>query len=192
MHPGRVAILALATMAAAAATPRAQNRPIDTAGSTLTVNVYKAGLFSTFADNHVIRARVARGSISADGGPGVELTVRCADMTVLDPGLPADKRADVQTRMLGPDVLDSAKYPDITFKSSAIEAAGPDRWSVTGRLTIHGVTRAITFPVTRANGRYAGTVLLKQREFGIQPISLFGGTVKVKDELKVSFDILPR
>lgn len=191
MQPGRVVVLAVAMVAAVAA-PRAENGPIDTAGSTLTVFVYKAGLFSPFADNHVIRAPIARGSMSVDGERAVEVAVRSADLTVLDPDLSADKRADVQTRMLGPDVLDSRKYPDIAFASSTIESTGPDRWNVTGRLTIHGQTRATTFPVTRANGRYRGTVMLKQRDFGIQPISLFGGTVKVKDELKVAFDILPR
>jgi polyisoprenoid-binding protein YceI len=86
-------------------------------------------------------------------------------------------------------VLDSGKYPDITFRSTAIESAGADRWTVTGRLTIHGQTRPITFSVVRQDGSYRGTVTLKQRDFGIQPISIMGGTVKVKDELKVQFQI---
>ena len=93
-------------------------------------------------------------------------------------------------RMLSSEVLDSRKYPDITFTSTAIESAGPDRWMVTGRLSIHGETRSTTFPVARQGGRYRGTVVVKQRDFGIQPISIVGGTVKVKDELKVEFDIV--
>ena len=61
--------------------------------------------------------------------------------------------------------------------------------SVTGRLTIHGQTRSITFPVARVNGRYQGEVAIKQRDFGIEPIRIAGGAVKVKDEMKVQFDI---
>ena len=183
--------LALWTLAASGA-PSAETRPIDTERSTLTVFVYKSGLFSAFADNHVIRAPVAGGSISTDAPLGVEVSVRAMDLKVLDPGLSVGKRAEVQTRMLGPEVLDSMKYPDIAFTSTAIEAAGADRWTVTGRLTIHGATRPTTFVVTRQDGRFRGTVALKQRDFGIEPISIVGGTVKVKDELKIEFDIVAR
>jgi polyisoprenoid-binding protein YceI len=92
--------------------------------------------------------------------------------------------------MLSSEVLDARKYPDIAFTSTAIESAGPDRWTVTGRLSIHGETRSTTFSVVRLGGRYRGTAVVKQRDFGIQPISIVGGTVKVKDELKVEFDIV--
>jgi hypothetical protein len=63
---------------------------------------------------------------------------------------------------------------------------------VTGDLTLHGVTRSLTFPVTRREGHYRGTVSIRQRDFGIQPISIVGGTVKVKDELRIEFDIVDR
>ena len=181
--------MALATVAATAAVS-AEKRPIDAEHSTLTVFVYKSGLFSAFADDHVIQAPIASGSIATDSPLAVEVSVRSANLKVLDPKLATDKRAEVQTRMLSPEVLDSGKYPDITFTSTAIESAGPDRWMVTGRLSIHGETRSTTFAVARQGGRYRGTVVVKQRDFGIQPISIAGGTVKVKDELKVEFDIV--
>jgi hypothetical protein len=183
--------LALSTIAPTVALG-AENRPIDAERSTLTVFAYKAGLFSAFADDHVIRAPIASGSLSPDAPLAVEISVRSANLTVLDPKLPADKRAEVQARMLGPEVLDSGRYPDITFTSTAIEPAGADRWTVTGRLTIRGQTRPTTFSVVRREGRYRGTAALKQRDFGIQPISIFGGMVKVKDEVKVEFDIVPQ
>jgi hypothetical protein len=41
-----------------------------------------------------------------------------------------------------------------------------------------------------ARGRYVGRFALKQRDFGITPVSIAGGTVRVKDELKIEFDIL--
>ena len=175
---------------AATATLGAAPRPIDVERSTLTVLVYKSGLFSAFADDHVIRAPIASGSISADAPLAVDVSVRSTTLKVLDPKLATDKRAEVQTRMLGPEVLDSGKFPDITFRSTAIEPAGADQWTVTGRLTIHGETRPATFSVVRRDGRYRGTAILKQRDFGIEPIKIAGGTVKVKDEVKVEFDIV--
>ena len=176
--------------AAAATTIAAQPRPIDVEHSTLTILVYKSGLFSAFADDHVIRAPIASGSISADAPLAVDVSVRSANLKVLDPKLAADKRADVQARMLGREVLDSGKFPDITFRSTAIQPAGADRWTVTGRLTLHGETRPATFSVVRQDGRYRGTATLKQRDFGIEPITVGGGAVKVKNELKVEFDIV--
>ncbi len=170
----------------------AQSRPVDTERSTLTVFAYKSGLFSAFADDHVIRAPIAGGSISGAGMLAVDISVRSADLVALDPALSASKRAEVQTRMVGPEVLDVKQYPDITFASTAIQQVSADRWTVTGRLTIHGTTRPTTFAVTRQDGRYRGTVLLKQSEFGIRPISIVGGTVKVKDELKIEFDIVAK
>ena len=179
-----IALWSITTAAAA------ETRPIDVERSTLTVLVYKSGLFSAFADDHVIRAPIARGLISTDAPATGTLTVRSASLTVLDPGLSAARRAEVQARMLGPEVLDSAAFPDIEFESTAIEATGPGRWRVSGRLTVHGVTRSATFLLTEGDGHYRGSVALKQRDFGIEPISIAGGTVKVKDELKIEFDIV--
>jgi polyisoprenoid-binding protein YceI len=179
-------------MVAATAAPGAENRPIDAERSTLTVFVDKSGLLSAFADDHVISAPIASGSISFDVPLAVEVRVRSANLKVLDPKLPADKRAEVQARMLGPEVLDSGKFPDITFTSTSIASLGADRWMVTGRLTIHGGTRSTTFSVLRQDGRFRGTVALRQRDFGIEPISILGGTVRVKDELKIEFDVVAR
>lgn len=167
-----------------------ENRPIDAERSTLTVLAYKSGLFSAFADNHVIRAPISSGSISEDAPLSIDVMVRSADLRVLDPGLSAERRAEVQARMLGPEVLDVAKFPEIGFASTAIEPSGTDRWQVTGRLTIHGHVRTMTFPVARVNATYRGEVAIKQRDFGIEPIKVAGGAVKVKDELKVQFEIV--
>jgi hypothetical protein len=170
----------------------AETRQINTEQSKLTVLVYKSGLFSAFADDHVIDAPIASGTISDAAPLSVAITVRAGDLKARDPNLSASKRAEVQTRMIGPEVLDTQKFPSIAFASTSIESGGPDRWTVTGRLTIHGQTQPVTFPVSRANGRYRGSVTLKQRDFGITPISIAGGSVKVKDEIKIEFDIVAR
>ena len=56
-------------------------------------------------------------------------------------------------------------------------------------LTLHGQTRAIVLSVKQAGDRYTGTSTFKQTDFGIKPVSAGGGSVKVKDEVTVSFDI---
>jgi len=172
--------------------PAAETHQIDKERSTLTVHVYKSGLFSALADNHIIQAPIASGSLSDQEPLAVELVVRTSEMKVLDPDMAAAKRAEVQAGMVSEKVLDIAKYPEVTFSSTMVKAAGADKWTVVGRLTIRGETRMITVPVVRQGGTYSGSVEIKQRDFGIEPISVAGGTVKVKDQLKIEFDIVVR
>jgi polyisoprenoid-binding protein YceI len=42
-----------------------------------------------------------------------------------------------------PDFLDVEAYPDITFRSTALTPAGTDRWTVHGKLTLHGIERDV-------------------------------------------------
>src|SRR5262245_30086666 len=193
---GRGACVLLAALVAATAlrsgTPvvRADASAIDVARSQLTISVSKSGLFSAFADNHVIRAPIAQGSLSGAAPLSVGIVVHARDLQVLDPALDADKRREVQTRMLGPEVLDVDTYPQITFTSTAVESAGADRWKVAGDLSLHGQTRRVSFDAARSQGTYRGSVHIKQRDFGITPISIAGGAVKVKDEVVIEFLIV--
>jgi hypothetical protein len=167
----------------------AQSRRIDTANSKLTVYAYKSGLFSFAAHDHEIAAPIASGSITEFGNPGVAFTVRAGEMKVLDPKASDKDRAQIQKDMLSEKVLDAPKYPEITFASTQIRPDGAERWLVIGNLTLHGITKPVTIEVQRENGRYMGTAKIRQKDFGIQPISIAGGTVKVKDEVKIEFSV---
>jgi len=165
-----------------------RGRSIDPSNSRLVIHVSKSGLLSAFADNHEVEAPIAQGFID-DVARQVEFSVESRRMKVLDPQLPADKRQQVQERMLSPDVLDVARFPQIRFESTDVQQAGPGRLLVRGQLSLHGVTRPVMVNVQAADGRYIGNVSLKQRDYGITPVTVGGGTVKVKDELKIEFDI---
>src|SRR5947208_1047826 len=77
---------------------RAETRQIDTAQSKLTVYVYKSGLFSGFADDHVVDAPIASGMLSDASPFSVTIDVRAAELKVRDPSLAANKRDEVQMR----------------------------------------------------------------------------------------------
>lgn len=47
-----------------------------------------------------------------------------------------------------PDFFDAAQFPEITFKSSKVKATGKDTYQVTGTLTMRGVSKEATLPVT--------------------------------------------
>jgi len=97
------------------------------------------------------------------------------------------------------DFLDAEKFPTITFKSTKIEPSG-NGGTVTGDLTIHGVTRPITLEVEGpapeiidpwGMHRTGGTVTgkLSRKEFGLTwNAALETGGVMVGDEVKISIE----
>jgi polyisoprenoid-binding protein YceI len=166
-----------------------QSRTIDAEHSGLKVRVYKTGFFSAFAHNHEIDAPVTQGAVDTSEQASVKLSVDARKLRVVDPEVSEKDRGDIQKTMLGPEVLDSEHFPEIVFKSTAVEPNGADRWTVRGELTLHGQTRPVAVDVSYRAGHYTGQATLKQTEFGIKPVSIAGGTVKVKDAVRVEFDI---
>ena len=168
----------------------AQTRVVDTGHSTLKVRVFKSGLFSAFAHDHEIEAPITQGIVNLSTKPSVELRVDARKMRVLGPKLSSKNRADVQKTMEGPQVLESNRFAEISFHSTAVESKGKEHWTVQGNLTLHGQSSPVSVDVNLRNGHYLGSARLKQRTFGMPPVSIAGGTVKVKDEVEVEFDIV--
>lgn len=167
---------------------RAQPRRIDTAHSVMTVRVSKAGALSAFGHDHEIAAAIESGTVDA-AAKHVELKVRAGALRVRDPKASQNDRAEIQKTMLGPEVLDTERYPEITFRATAAESAGTGSWRVTGPLTLHGETRPVTVEVREQDGKYIGSAALRQSDFGIKPVKVAGGAVKVKDEVRIEFEI---
>ena len=190
MKSSKVSLLfALLACAAAPAFGNSDARPIDVARSTLTLYVFKTGLFSGFAHNHEIEAPIESGEVKESEGAAVELRIKSNKLRVLDPKDSEDTRAKIQTTMQGAEVLDVQRFPEIHFQSTSVEPGGTDHWVVHGDLNLHGQTHPISFEVSLKDGLYQGTALLEQSGFGITPIKIAGGTVKVKDEVKLVFSI---
>jgi len=82
-----------------------------------------------------------------------------------------------------------SKYSEISFQSTKADQSGGGSWKVYGMLMLHGQTKPITVQVSEKNGHYVGQASLKQTDFGIKPIRVGGGAVRVKDELSIEFDI---
>ena len=161
---------------------------LEIANSKITIFVEKSGLFSAFAHNHTIGAPLASGHLDVEKRT-VELKFRTQEMKVLDPGVSASEIADIDRTMKSDKVLDTGRFPEIAFTSTSVKSSEPQRYLVRGNLTLHGVTRPIELNVTFSEGRYTGKVTLKQTEFGITPVKIAGGTVKVKDVIEITFDI---
>lgn len=156
------------------------------------------GLFGAFAHDHLIEVQKITGCATLNPADltrsSIKLVFTTASLRVLDPKESATDRAKIQKNM-EMDVLRIAEYPQITFESTGIERSdSPSTFRVRGSLTIRGKTQPITLPVTIArveDGVYraTGEYKFKQTTFGIQPIQLAGGTIKVKDEVRTEFEL---
>ncbi len=132
------------------------------------------------------------------GHSSVSLKVETKSLRVLDPKVSEKERREVQTTMEGEKVLDAARYPEITFTSTNVSEVKPTgggyELTLTGQLCLHGVVKTIRLPVrVRLEGRelrVQGETSLRQTDYQMTPVRVGGGTVKVKDQLKLSFEIV--
>ena len=101
-------------------------------------------------------------------------------------------------KVLHENVLASDRFLTIKFRSVSvtnIQKSGDSRsFTLNGDLTLRGVTRRVAFPVkVTINGnqlRATGEETIKQTDFGITPYSGGLGTIKIGDQLTVSFTIV--
>jgi polyisoprenoid-binding protein YceI len=186
---GKAALLVIFPLVSLWAADTAMSKAIDTEHSVLTVRVYKSGFLSAFGHEHEIRAPIQTGTFDEDK-PVVDLAVDARTLQVRDSGISDKDRAEIQATMLGPKVLDSEKFPDIRFHSTQVDHLGGEKWIVHGDLTLHGETRPVEVEVEGQNGHYRGSAQLRQKDFGITPVTVAGGTIKVKNEVRVEFEIV--
>ena len=89
--------------------------------------------------------------------------------------------------------LESSRYPSIDFQAAQVEPTSSG-YQLIGRLTIHGVTKNWTVDLTVEEGsdewRLACDEEVRQTDFGVTPYALMFGSLKVADEVTVSFSAL--
>ncbi len=168
------------------------------AQSSWQIEVGKAGWLKAFGDDHLIDITefdlTAQFDPSAPAQGRLDISIAARGLKVRDPSLAAEKRAEVQQKMQGPEVLDIARFPAIRFVSRRISAAGANRWRIEGELQIRNAHSnvVVTLTLSPESGGYRarGEAPLKLSAFGIAPPSAAAGGVRVKDELKLTFSIL--
>jgi polyisoprenoid-binding protein YceI len=85
-------------------------------------------------------------------------------------------------------ILGSSASP-ATFVAIRVIASG-DGGAIDGTLTIHGTDRPLRLAVVHGDAhRYRGTATVTQSAFGIKPYSGMFGTLKVRDEVQIEFDV---
>jgi len=175
---------------------------VDKDVSRFTVRAFVSGLLSAMGHSPTFAIRDFEGEASLDPAAAAQASLRIqvrADSLEVTDEIGGKDRRELETTM-NEKVLESAKYPAIVFESTGASAdqLGEGRYKIAlnGSLSLHGVIRSLTVIayVTVSDGmlRASGEFSILQSSYAISPVSVAAGALKLKDELKLSFDILAR
>jgi polyisoprenoid-binding protein YceI len=130
--------------------------------------------------------------------PAASIVTATIDPSSIETDNP-DPTLDFDHQLQNRDWLNTAQFPQMTFRSTTLELTGPNTARMTGELGLHGVTHPVSLDVT-FNGGYAGHPLdpsgarigfsaqgsLKRSEFGIsEGVPPPGSTFGVSDEVEI-------
>jgi len=175
---------------------------IDVRASTFTVRAFASGVLSAFGHNPTIAIRDCAGEVRFDPenleSAWLRMTIRADSLAVTDDVSEKD-RQEIESRMKE-QVLEIGEYPEIVYECSRVSASktaeGQYWMALNGDLTLHGEThsQAVSARVTVSGDtvRAFGDFSILQTGYGITLVSVAGGAIKLKDELKFSFNILAR
>ena len=173
---------------------------LDPSQGRFTVQAFAEGMLSSFGHNPTFAVREFSGEIQFDAaapnGAAVQLTVTAASLEVTDEVSSKD-RHEIETRMRD-EVLETSKYPQIVYRSTLVVAAliteNQFRLEVQGKLNLHGGEKNLPIEmqirVGASDMRLRGECRLKQSSFQIKRVSAVGGAIRVKDELKLAFELV--
>lgn len=175
---------------------------IDAKGSAFTIRAFATGLLASLGHNPTISTSEFEGDISLDPDAldqsSMRMLIHAASLNVTD-DIPEKDRVEINRRM-HEEVLESDSFADVVYECSRVSASKTGEgqyWvALNGDLTLHGVKRPQAVP-TRVSVqgdvlRAAGDFSIRLSDYDIQPVSALGGAIKLKDELKLSFDISAR
>ncbi|MGD0629649.1 MAG: YceI family protein [Terracidiphilus sp.] len=192
----------VATSAADAAETTADHWVVDTRASRFTVRAFASGILSAMGHSPTIGIRTFSGGMRFDPAQSkaseFQLIVKSSSLSVLDDISDKDRRE--MERLMNSEVLETSNFPEIRYEAQAIAVAKMAdalfSAKLDGSLTLHGVTRresiAARVAWMGAMLRASGEFSLSQSNYGIKPVSVAGGALKLKDELKFSFEIVAR
>ena len=210
MFRGRVALVSALIIGVGASPGLSASFKVDPAQSSLVVQLFKDGVAARLGHDHVVHARELSGTVAYDPrnpeASSIRVAVEVGSLIADDPGTrrkfglagepSASDRAEIDKAMKADGQLAAARFPSMTFTSTAIATQPDGRVLVTGRLTIRGVTNELTFPaqmsVEGARLRGRAQLKFKQSSFGYPPYSALLGAIKNKDEVILHIDLVAK
>jgi len=187
---------------------QAETYVIDPSRSEVVVQLFKTGVGSALAHDHVVRATKYSGRIQLDPNAlttaqvvvEVDATSLVADEAEirqkynLPLGLSENSRREIQKTLESEAQLFVQRYPAIHFRSTRVTMGQEDSYTVSGELELRGVTQPISFSlhgeIQNKELQATGSGRFRQTSFGYQPYSAFWGAVRNQDEVVLQVDIV--
>ncbi|MCM3903878.1 MAG: YceI family protein [Pyrinomonadaceae bacterium] len=174
---------------------------LDASKSTFMVRAFSGGLLWFKGHDHFIAVRDFNGEIRLTPQSilpaSLQMTIK-SDSLVETRDVFTEQQKLIINKELREIVLETAQYPEITFKSTSVTGqltgSGQFEGKIEGDLTMHGVTRRIVIPAQVTLGandlRAKGDFTIDRSDFKVKATSAVHGLVRVRDKLKFTFDIL--
>jgi polyisoprenoid-binding protein YceI len=192
----------ISTAAADAAETSADRYIVDGRSSRFTVQAFATGMLARMGHNPTIGIRDFSGEMKFNPDQleagSFHLVIKSASLSVQDDI--SDKDLREIERLMKQEVLETAKFPEIFYDAPSIAvtkmADALYSAALNGKLTLHGVTRnqpvSVRVALFGTMLRASGDFTLDQTDYNIKLVSVAGGALKLKDELKFSFEIVAR
>jgi polyisoprenoid-binding protein YceI len=192
----------ISTAAVEAAETPPDRYVIDGRASRFIVQAFATGMLARMGHNPTIGICDFSGEMKFNPDKleagSLRLVIKAASLSVQDDISDNDLR-EIE-RLMKEEVLETAKFPEILYEAPSISVTkmADALYSATldGKLTMHGVTSnqpiAVRVALFGSMLRASGNFSLDQTDYNIKLVSVAGGALKLKDELKFSFEIVAR
>lgn len=182
-------------------TPATQRYRLDASQSKFIAHALRGGVLWFEGHDHLVAVREFTGEaqMTADSitPASLEIVAKAGSMVETN-SVFTDQQKQIINKELREIVLQPDQYPDITFRSTSVagKAAGTNQYDlkIAGDLTLHGVTRQISIPthvtITGNDLRAQGEFSVHRDEFNVKATSAAHGFVRVRNEIKFTFDIV--
>jgi polyisoprenoid-binding protein YceI len=173
---------------------------IDASQSRFMVRAFSGGLLWFKGHDHFIAIRDFTGEAqltpNAISPASLQMRIR-ADSLAETRDVFTEQQKQIINREMREIVLETAKYPEIIFKSTDVTVklvGGQFEARIGGELTLHGMTRHILIPaqvtVSGDDLRARGSFTVRRSDYNVKATSALHGTIRVRDKLKFTFDIV--
>ena len=182
---------------------------LDPGASAVRIYVFRAGQAAKVGHNHVLSAPQFTGFLflppSGAAAARFDLVFRLDQLEIDNPAyrstlgaafaspLPPGAIEGTRDHMLGEDNMQADRFPLVRIHSVQIAGESP-RFAAKVQVEMHGVTREIWLPLSveglPEHLAVSGAFVLRQSDFGVQPYSVLGGLLAVRDEVVIEFKLV--
>ena len=142
------------------------------------------------AHDLILSPRSWRGTLNVDAdnpaASSAELAIDARSIEILESvgGVMSlsDKDKGKIAKNMEEDVLQTNKFPELTFESTSVSGSAPN-FNVAGNMTVRGTTRPVNVALNVNGSQVNATTSISQKDFGIKPFSAMMGAIKLRDDV---------